>query len=143
MEEKRELKRVLIYLYEKFNGSQDLIIQELAERQITADKKTVNQYLKEHNIKATDYYAFFESKFPSEFRDVSRPIMIINKKLDKSVKRFLGYKLQMTNNSKIGQTYNGKPLKDFLYDTDISQELTIRELNSILVENDLAPIKVN
>ncbi len=139
MDERRELKKVLIYLYETFNGSHDLIIQEMAERKICADRKTVNEYLKEHNIKATDYYAFFENKFPAEFKNVSRPIMIINKKLDKMARRYFNYKLEDNGNKQ----FSGKTLKELLDELDIGYELTIREINNILIENQIKPIRLN
>ena len=137
----RELKKVLIFLYEHFNGSQDLIIQEFAERRIQADRKAVNTYLKEHNIKTTDYYVFFEDKFPSEFKKASRPIMVINKHLDKSVKRFLGVKLEQ-DTTKVGEyKFTGMTLKEFIDTTELGYEYTLREVNNILEENGIKPIK--
>lgn len=142
MEEKRELKKVLIFLYEQFNGCHEKIIDEFVAKQIKADRKSVNEYLKEHNIKATDYYVFFEDKFPSEFKKVSRPIMVINKHLDKSIKRFLGAKLEQDTTKVGGDKFTGMTLKDFIDTTDLGYEYTLREVNNILQENGIKPIKV-
>ncbi len=137
----RELKKVLIFLYEHFNGSQDLIIQEFAERKIKADVKTINTYLKEHNIKITDYYVFFEKKFPIEFKKTSRPIMVINKHQDKSVKRFLGAKLEQDTTKVGGDKFAGMTLKEFIDNVDLGYEYTLREVNNILQENGIKQIK--
>ena len=134
------MKKLLVYLYENFNGSQDLIIGEMLERKLNADRKTVNDYLKEHNIRVTDYTAFFETKFPAEFKKVERPILIINKKLDKAVRRFFNYKLEDDGTDNGGTSFAGETLKDFLDEVELSYDLTVREVNLILVENGIKPI---
>lgn len=137
MNENREYKKLLVFLYEQFNGSQDKIIEEMLERKLDANRQAVNAFLKERNIRVTDYVAFFETKFPAEFKKCERPIMIINKKSDKAVRRFFNYKLDLDDD---GTSFAGKTLKDFLDETELGYDLTVREVNSILVENGIKPI---
>ena len=141
MNDKREMKKLLIYLYETFNANHDKIIAEMVERKIKADIKTVNEFIKSNNIRLTDYYVFYESKFPAEFKNVSRPIMVINKKLDKMVRRYFNYKLE-ADGTQGNKNFDGETLKHFLDELDIGYELTVREVNSVLQDNGLKPIKV-
>lgn len=140
MNENREYKKLLVFLYEQFNGSQDKIIEEMLERKLDANRQAVNKFLKERNIRVTDYVAFFETKFPAEFKKCERPIMIINKKLDKAVRRFFNYKLEDDETDTGGTSFAGETLKDFLDEAELGYDLTVREVNSILVENGIKPI---
>lgn len=82
MQNRYKFKKILIMLYETFDGDYSSIAGELLERKIQADEKSVNAYIKEHNLKISDYIAFFDSKFPMRFRDCYNPILIIKKSDD-------------------------------------------------------------
>lgn len=79
MKNRFKFKRILIMLYEVFDGDYSQIAGELLERKIKADEVTVNNYIKDHNLKVSDYLAFFDSHFPKRYCDCCNPILIIKK----------------------------------------------------------------
>jgi len=117
--ENRELKKVLVYLFHKCEDKieadkeryketsqtanlehlentdkvivlNEYIAQEILEKNIQSDKRTINEFLKANNIKTTDYKAMFERKFPKWVWkiNVNVPLLIIPNKwryIDKNV----------------------------------------------------------
>ena len=115
----KELKKVLVYLfhkceenikadierYKKTNQTANLehlentdkviilneyIAQELLEKAIQSDKRSINAYFRANGIKTTDYKAMFERRFPKWVWkiNVNVPLMIIPNKwryIDKNV----------------------------------------------------------
>ena len=87
MIEKKELKKILVYLYHQFSKDEkdvqminETIIAEMLEKKIDSSRNTVNQYLKENNVKLSSYLVLFESKFSKKVKwDDKSPIIIYPK----------------------------------------------------------------
>ena len=77
--ENTKYKRMLVYLYEKFDGDYTKIMEELFEKRVKADEKAVNKYIKNNNLLLSNYIAFFEQSFPNKYKDCLNPILIICK----------------------------------------------------------------
>lgn len=122
-------KKILIYLYHVFNGDNGKIITELMERKVKADRETVTNFIKEHNIKLSDYKCMWEKNFPKRYKDNLSPVMIIHVKDIKSVKAIL---------HKIIPEYN-LTVREFINEFNLDRNISLSELNEILKENNCAP----
>lgn len=129
------LKKILVVLYHKYNGSNIKITNELLERKEQMDEKTVQEYIKDHKLNLSDYKAFWEKKFPNRYReDVTNPVMIIHNKDIKSIRGYMNYKLESNNK------FNGMEVKTLLNEFSLNKNISLNQLNEILKENEIKPI---
>ena len=131
----KEFKKILVVLYDKFNGSNVLITAELLERKEKMDEKTVQDYIIEHNLKISDYKAFWEKKFPKRYANELEPVMIIHNRDIKSVNGYLNYKLESKNK------FNGMLVKDLIKEFSLEKNISLHALNEILKNNEITPIE--
>lgn len=127
-------KKILVYLYNQFNGDNGKIITELMENNLKADMKTINSYLKENNIKLSEYKCLWEKKFPNRYKDDINPTMIIHIKDIKSAKKIMEKVLDTDNEQFVGMT-----VREFLLEADIDKNISLSQLNEIFKENNIKP----
>lgn len=125
----QENKKILIYLYHQFNGDNGKIITELMERKVKSDRETVNKFIKDNNIKLSDYKCMWESKFPKRYQEELSPVMIIHIKDIKSVKPILDKHIDKLNMT----------VRELIKEMDLSTNISLSELNEILKENNIPP----
>ena len=130
----QDLKKILVVLYDKYEGDNGKIVRELVERKEKMDEATVQEYILEHNLKLTDYVVYLEKKFPKRYMNELETIMIIHKRDIKSIKNYLNYKLQSDNN------FNGMLVKDLIQEFNIPKNTSLNELNKLLIDNQIKPI---
>lgn len=130
----QDLKKILVVLYDKYEGDNGKIVRELVERKEKMDEATVQEYILEHNLKLTDYVVYWEKKFPKRYMNELETIMIIHKRDIKSIKNYLNYKLQSDNN------FNGMLVKDLIQEFNIPKNTSLNELNKLLIDNQIKPI---
>lgn len=138
----KKYKQTLVYLYEKFEGNQELIIKELVENNLKPSIKDIKEFIRVNHLHLTNYTCFWEKSFPKALKEGDEYILIIHNKLDKSVKKFLNYELEDDfNNPNGGTSYYGQTLKEFLDESGLKHNITLREANEILLENGIKPVK--
>lgn len=73
-------RKMLVYLYNYFDGDNAKIIDEFCSNKLFKEGKTdikrVNKYLKDNNIKTTDYVTFLDKEFKVEEMDPTKPIIV-------------------------------------------------------------------
>lgn len=132
MDNKKDLqenKKILIYLYHQFNGDNGKIITELMERKVKSDRETVNKFIKDNDIKLSDYKCMWEKNFPKRYKDDMSPVMIIHIKDIKSVKSIL---------HRVIPKYN-LTVREFINEFNLDRNISLSELNTILIENNVPP----
>ena len=76
-------RKMLVYLYNYFDGDNAKIIDEFCSNKLFKEGKTdiklVNKYLKDNNIKTTDYVTFLDKEFKVEEMDPTKPIIVYKK----------------------------------------------------------------
>lgn len=75
-----KIKKVLIYLYEKFNGSQEAVWKELLEKKLTFN--SVEEFEKElSKINVNAYITFLDDDYPEKYKssDMSKVPLVIKK----------------------------------------------------------------
>ncbi len=127
-------KKILIYLYHQFNGDNGKIITELMENNLKANMETVNKYIKENNLKLSEYKCMWEKKFPTRYKDDVNPTMIIHIKDIKSAKKVYNQFLETEN-----AQFKGMTVREFIEACDIDKNISLSQLNELLKENDIKP----
>ena len=56
-------KRLLIYLWLIFDKNEQLVVKELAENNLHANRSVIDAYFEEHNINEDDYSVFWENGY--------------------------------------------------------------------------------
>jgi len=59
----RDAKKLLIFLYEYFNGDNNAIMKEILEKNLNIAKNDVNDFIKQNKIRLKKYVTCFESNF--------------------------------------------------------------------------------
>lgn len=76
-------RKMLVYLYNYFDGDNAKIIDEFCSNKLFKEGKTdiklVNKYFKDNNIKTTDYITFLDKEFKVEEMDPTKPIIVYKK----------------------------------------------------------------
>ena len=107
----------------------------MLERKEKMDKTTVQEYIIEHNLKLSDYKAFWENKFPKRYADeITNPVMIIHNDDIKSIRGYMNYKLESNNK------FNGMEVKTLLNEFSLGKNISLHQLNEILKQNEIKPI---
>ena len=130
----KKLKKILVVLYDKYDGDNGKIVLELAERKEKMDEASVQEYIIEHNLKLTDYITFWEKRFPNRYKDDLEAMLIIHKDNIKSLRNYMNYKLHSDNN------FNGMKVKGVLTEFNISRNTSLNEFNKLLIDNNIQPI---
>lgn len=74
-------KKLLVCLYMKFDGDQNLIIKELLEKNLALSESDVNKFLKENNVKLKDFCCFWDKDYPNEPETVNGiPVLCFERK---------------------------------------------------------------
>lgn len=131
--EQQDKKKILIFLFEKYNGDNNKIILEMMEKKEKADRESVNTFIKNGNFKLTDYVCFWERKFPKRYTGLINPILIIRKEDIKSVRDILTKKLVSENE------FNGMQVREFMNEFELDSTTSLNELNKILIANNINP----
>lgn len=132
--EKLDNKKILIYLYEQFNGDNGKIITELFENNLKASMVIVNQYIKDNNIRISDYRCVWEKKFPKRYIDDLNPSMIIHIKDIKSAKKVFNQTLISDD-----KRFSNMSVKDLIDEMGLDKNISLSQLNEILIENNIKP----
>lgn len=72
----KRMKKLLIVLYEKFDGDCTKIVQELLEKNLNLSEAQVNDYIKKSKIKLTDYHCGWEKRYPKKLLEKDVPVII-------------------------------------------------------------------
>lgn len=127
-------KKILIYLYHQFNGDNGKIITELMENKYKVSTKMANEFLKDKNIKTSEYKCMWEKNFPKRYLNDLNPTMIIHIKDIKSAKKVMD-KLLDTDN----ENFRGMTVREFLREGDIDMNISLSQLNELLIDNNIKP----
>lgn len=132
--ELQDKKKILIYLYNHFKGDNGKIITEIMDNKLKVSTEMANKFLKENNIKTSEYKCMWEAKFPKRYKDNLNPTMIIHIKDIKSAKLVMNKKL-VSNNTQ----FEGMTVRDFLNEGDIDKNISLSQLNELLIDNGIKP----
>ena len=113
----KKLKKILVVLYDKYDGDNGKIVLELAERKEKMDEASVQ-----------------EQRFTNKYKDDLEAMLIIHKDNIKSLRNYMNYKLQSDNN------FNGMKVKDVLTEFNISRNTSLNKINKLLIDNNIQPI---
>lgn len=126
----QDKKKILVYLYEHFNGDQNKILMELIENNLKPSMEVVNEFIKSRGIKLTNYTALWENEFPKQFRYEYDIFIYYNK-----IEKYLDVVLEDDNTPNGGVSYQGQTLREFLDEIGVGQHISVPKANKILVEN--------
>lgn len=77
---KTRARKLLIFLYLKFEGNQDEIMREILEKKLGATEKVVNAYLKDNNIDCNKYCTYIDKDYPKDMQDdIEHPILVFER----------------------------------------------------------------
>lgn len=76
---KSDGKKLLIFLYEFFEGNQVSIMQELLENNFDFSRKDVNSFFRKNKIKLRDYITILDKSYDISQMDTKNMIYVIKK----------------------------------------------------------------
>ena len=82
----KDLKKILVYLYDNFSKTESdvkiingKIIVEFLEHRIDSSKEVVDNYIKENNIKVSEYLTILDRRFAKRYNNGNTPILVYPK----------------------------------------------------------------
>lgn len=74
------MRKILIYLFIKFDGNTNKMFQEILEKNLGTTEQDVDDFFTNNNIDEQDYCTFIDSDFPDELKDnLTNPCLVFKR----------------------------------------------------------------